>query len=560
MIIVLIVFMCSSPLFAPLPGEVGREPIRFWERKRIELPKTEAEITAEQQQRTMEEQRQRKESAQQERVPPVPKTVQEPIFFWQRTPIELPGRSEERIEELQQLIDQQKATEENLNEYYQLVKQAIEARDPLSDALLIRLSTTYNRKIKELRQKPKEKEISKQIELLQVINRLQDSQIALSHLAMQRKIFDKIIRLERIEELQSLIDQQEATEEHLTEYYQLVEQAIETRDPFDVTLLKNILKTYDQKLSALSKRPDEVTLKKFKMLQLSFNKVVDFALDQGIAVEEIEEITPKLTVARAAEAGQPITFEPPKKQEKQGQVPKAQISLAEQVKNMLEERAEILIYKRSKKDKYNMVASSELFKGSVVPDATMDKLGTVNQGYFLKDIAKRYKIHLMPTEKNFVSVIETLLDAVEKDPELQKLIGLMKFIDDPTNLTSERTGRTLPEIVIYPAAGKESAQALLDKIYALFKNEPGLDTPLEYNYRLTPLIRFAQGDADAKVALIEARKEPGRKKPHYLEGYFEGDKMIYFNFDKFQQLLPQGQDLGVTDFHLRHPQTGEILK
>lgn len=185
---------------------------------------------------------------------------------------------------------------------------------------------------------------------------------------------------------------------------------------------------------------------------------------------------------------------------------------------------------------------SDLFQGKDIGDVSF-QLGTLSME--LEKIPQRYKIHLMPTNDNFFSVMQKLLEAIEKDPELQELIFRIKFIDDEGPAQSPRTKRWFPRIVIYADAGKHRAQQLLNIIYGLFKNEPGMDVSLDYNYKLTPLIYFAQGDADSKsYALID--------KPE-LKKYYELPKMIYYSS---QEIPPPD----AKDHYLRHPETNEILK
>lgn len=128
----------------------------------------------------------------------------------------------------------------------------------------------------------------------------------------------------------------------------------------------------------------------------------------------------------------------------------------------------------------------------------------------LKKVAEHYKIHLMPKNENIVEVVDTLLNATTQDPAYGPLIQNFKI---SYNLPHE-AGNNFPVIVIYPAAGKEKTQELLNRLYELFKDTEGSNIQPRFNEKITSLIWVAQGDADDKEG-------------NYL-AYFE-DPPIYFN-------------------------------
>lgn len=130
-----------------------------------------------------------------------------------------------------------------------------------------------------------------------------------------------------------------------------------------------------------------------------------------------------------------------------------------------------------------------------------------------------YKIHLMPKKDDLQSTIIKLLNETKKDPELLELIGNFKYIKTFERFC-ENEDFNMPIIVIYAASGKENAQKLLNKIYAIFKDQEGLDIKPRWNEKVTSLIYFAQGNGDQKIlSRYDKFFEPGDSK---------GNGKVYF--------------------------------
>ena len=145
-------------------------------------------------------------------------------------------------------------------------------------------------------------------------------------------------------------------------------------------------------------------------------------------------------------------------------------------------------------------------------------------------LVQNYKIHLMPFYPQVGSIVLRLLEALQKDQELRTLIQNFKFMPTFDRL-HDYEGNIMPLIVIYAASGKEKAQRLLNKIYALFKNTAGLDQTPRFNQKVTNIIYFAQGDADYKIA------------PWYQK-YYEQPELIYYKNDITGK---------IEDYHLQIP-------
>lgn len=137
------------------------------------------------------------------------------------------------------------------------------------------------------------------------------------------------------------------------------------------------------------------------------------------------------------------------------------------------------------------------------------------------DLVGNYKIHLMPqTDEQALDMVNQIIAATNDDIKLQNSIAGIKLpasYEKVKKLQSkESPGKpeVMPVIVIYPATGQDNAQYVLDKIYQLFKDAPGLDQTPRFNEKVTDLIYYAQGDGDYK-------KEP------WLQ-YFDASKNYIF--------------------------------
>lgn len=142
-----------------------------------------------------------------------------------------------------------------------------------------------------------------------------------------------------------------------------------------------------------------------------------------------------------------------------------------------------------------------------------------------------YKIHMMP-KGSLTEILVKLLEAIDKDPELNRLIGDFKLA---LGTNYEKDGTVFPLIAFYSAPGKENAQKLLNKLYYLFKDTPGLNKRPRYNARVTDLLWIAQGDGDYKTDEFAKYYEPNR---------------VYYRADITGILR---------NYHLVHPETGKEI-
>lgn len=152
-----------------------------------------------------------------------------------------------------------------------------------------------------------------------------------------------------------------------------------------------------------------------------------------------------------------------------------------------------------------------------------------------QELVKAYKIHLMPEQgwQNTLNATQTLVNTLAHDPELRTLINAFKV---RLGITIPTEGVVMPTIVLYVFGGKEDAQKALDKIYEVFKNTKGLAISPRFNTRVTDFIYAAQGD--------------GQYKTGDFTKYYEQPYQIYYRPD-FTGTM--------TDYHLKHPQTGNEL-
>lgn len=156
-----------------------------------------------------------------------------------------------------------------------------------------------------------------------------------------------------------------------------------------------------------------------------------------------------------------------------------------------------------------------------------------------KEVARHYKIHLMPKPNDLEKTIVLFLQELKNNRDLQKIISRIKYL--PADIPVEKPTEILPRIVIYPAKGKNNTQKALNIIYSIFKNrniETEGKTP-RFNAKVTDLIFVAQGDADQK------------KISHYRK-YYE-PRLMYYNP---KEIPPVDNE---PDHYLRHPETDTPL-
>jgi hypothetical protein len=114
----------------------------------------------------------------------------------------------------------------------------------------------------------------------------------------------------------------------------------------------------------------------------------------------------------------------------------------------------------------------------------------------------------------------------------------------------------MANIVIYAASGKENAQKLLNKIYAIFKYQEGLNINPRWNEKVTSLIYFAQGDGDAKKLKENAK--------FFESGDEYGNGKVYFNptvtgvYQDYHLINPAHPVAPPEEFVIRNATNGEI--
>ncbi|MBT3456407.1 hypothetical protein HN446_05060, partial [bacterium] len=130
-----------------------------------------------------------------------------------------------------------------------------------------------------------------------------------------------------------------------------------------------------------------------------------------------------------------------------------------------------------------------------------------------RELVRYYKIHIMPSLEGewYKETLVRILAAAKDDTEFGKLIALAKFPRKNELIIHKK--KVYPRVIIYPIQGKEAAQALVEKLYTVLSGIPPLapyQLSLEqlesvegsivprFNAKLTNLIFYAQGDADAK--------------------------------------------------------------
>jgi len=155
------------------------------------------------------------------------------------------------------------------------------------------------------------------------------------------------------------------------------------------------------------------------------------------------------------------------------------------------------------------------------------------------DLAKGYKIHLMPKDgwQSIVDVTDRLLALFTQDPELQKIVSEFKIRVAPVIAGPLKNKVIMPLIVIYVFTGRDDTQKVLNKLYPALKDIPGLAIPPRYNAIINDLIYVAQGNGEDKGGRFSKYYEQPRQT--YYRSDFTGSKQ---------------------DYHLKHPATGAAIK
>ncbi|KKQ32789.1 MAG: hypothetical protein US49_C0005G0008 [candidate division TM6 bacterium GW2011_GWF2_37_49] len=183
-----------------------------------------------------------------------------------------------------------------------------------------------------------------------------------------------------------------------------------------------------------------------------------------------------------------------------------------------------------------------------------------------------YKIHLMPIAADVEQFWVELLQHAVSDGILNRNIIRFKILPlDEADLSEYG----LPRIVFY-FTDKNKAQAVLDKLYEIYRNTPGSGIFPRFNEKVTDLIYFAHGDREAKIEYIDEKikdidregldtdtqvilDSPGYSQAkierikHAAGGTFkyETPEMVYYSQEygeeKYGAKLPDGY------FHLKNP-------
>lgn len=135
----------------------------------------------------------------------------------------------------------------------------------------------------------------------------------------------------------------------------------------------------------------------------------------------------------------------------------------------------------------------------------------------LAEMIKLYKIHLMPDLSCGRKTFFLLAYHIYTNQSLKKLVHEIKMYDDLNKYPQSFAQRKMPFIVIY-AAGKDTAQSILNSVYELFKNNKtimGTGNAPRFNRKITDLIFYAQGNGDDKSIYL-----------YYLNLYIENDSWI----------------------------------
>lgn len=147
-------------------------------------------------------------------------------------------------------------------------------------------------------------------------------------------------------------------------------------------------------------------------------------------------------------------------------------------------------------------------------------------------LTQEFKIHLQP-KRQFVPLIAFRLGKLLQDDEVRRLVERFKVKISPGGVDSQ--GQEFPQIVIYPAMGRENAKKLLEVLSQSLKDAEkyGTGKPPRYNIKVNNLLFLAQSGGDLKTALAGAGM---------LDEYFDKDTSYAFMKGEKAQwkgLIPQ---------------------
>lgn len=142
---------------------------------------------------------------------------------------------------------------------------------------------------------------------------------------------------------------------------------------------------------------------------------------------------------------------------------------------------------------------------------------------------QEFKIHIQP-KRQFVPLIASRLSRLLQNEDVRKLVGEFKVKTAPGGVDNQ--GQEMPQIVIYPAMGRENAKKLLGILRDALKDDEkyGTGQAPRYNTKVNNLLFLAQSGGDLKTALAGAG---------LLDEYF--DKDTGYTFMKGEKA--QWQDL-----------------
>ena len=157
---------------------------------------------------------------------------------------------------------------------------------------------------------------------------------------------------------------------------------------------------------------------------------------------------------------------------------------------------------------------------------------------------KIYKIHLQPKPQYQLKVLNVILSLILNDDMFANYVNYVKAVIPYSRVVDQ--DQLIPAIVlyIYPSLiAEESTHYVLDLILDSLRdydhNKIGLGIRPRFNYEISPLIYYTNGDGDDKLIAIEAgiaddyfEPRPSDSKVTLLDGYFFYKKIkreIFYN-------------------------------
>ncbi len=182
------------------------------------------------------------------------------------------------------------------------------------------------------------------------------------------------------------------------------------------------------------------------------------------------------------------------------------------------------------------------------PPAQFSYIGVAHRE--IKDDVENYKFYLMPTKENRVAIFNQLLAYMEKHPD--NIEGVKMYVQSYEDENGIKDN--LPIIVLYPA-NRASAQEVLNDLYQMFQNEPGLNKLPRFSRKITDLIYYTQGSASMKE-----KAKPGESFEDvtiYPKGYYPKDTPQMPHYSHLHENL---RERDIFKYHLAHPNLKEELR